>query len=123
MVSAGSYRAFLLSSESHIETEIASTTHKFEVIIKIMLKLSRMRHVMASAGSYRARTAEQFNPIAGLGLKHKNIPDICHFFYTSIFWGLKILHSKVRKFATRIVSRQNSVNHHSRAKFHMYFSV
>ena len=76
MVSAGSYRAFLLSSESHIETEIASTTHKFEVIIKIMLKLSRMRHVMASAGSYRARTAEQFNPIAGLGLKHKKLKNI-----------------------------------------------
>ena len=29
-----------------------------------------------------------------------DIPDICHFFYTSRFWGLKILHSKVRKFAT-----------------------
>ena len=41
------------------------------------------------------------------------------FFYT--FSGLKILHSKVRKFATKIASRQNSVNHHSRAKFHIYF--
>ena len=27
----------------------------------------------------------------------------------------------MRKFATKIVSRQNSVNHHSRAKFHIYF--
>ena len=34
------------------------------------------------------------------------------------FWGLKILHSKVRKFATKIASQQNSVNHHSRAKLH-----
>ena len=40
------------------------------------------------------------------------IPDICHFFYTHVFWGLKILHSKVRKFATKTASRQNSVNHH-----------
>ena len=35
------------------------------------------------------------------------------FFYTHIFWGLEILHSKVRKFATKIASRQNSVIHHS----------
>ena len=32
------------------------------------------------------------------------------FFYTSKFWSLEILHSKVRKFATKIASRQNSVN-------------
>ena len=30
------------------------------------------------------------------------------FFYTTTFWGLQILHSKVRKFATKIASRQNS---------------
>ena len=42
-----------------------------------------------------------------------SIPDICHFFYTHIFWGLEILHLKVRKFATKIASRQNSVIHHS----------
>ena len=40
----------------------------------------------------------------------RTIPHICHFFYTTTFWGLKILHSKVRKFATKIASRQNSVN-------------
>ena len=28
------------------------------------------------------------------------IPHICHFSYTHIFWGLKILHSKARKFTT-----------------------
>ena len=38
------------------------------------------------------------------------IPEICHFFYTHTFWGLKILHSKVRKFPTKKASRQNSVN-------------
>ena len=38
------------------------------------------------------------------------IPDICHFFYTHAFWDLNILHSKVRKFATKNPSRQNSVN-------------
>ena len=38
-------------------------------------------------------------------------------FYTDTFWGLKVLHSKVHKFATKVTSRQNSVNHHSRAKF------
>ena len=40
---------------------------------------------------------------------YRYIPDICHFFYTSTFKGLKILHSKVRKFATKVASRQNSV--------------
>ena len=39
-----------------------------------------------------------------------DIPDICHFFYTNTFLDQKILHSKVRKFATKIASRQNSVN-------------
>ena len=39
-----------------------------------------------------------------------SIPDICHFFYTHIFLGLKILHSKVRKFGTKIASQQNSVD-------------
>ena len=35
-----------------------------------------------------------------------DIPDFCHFFYTHTFSGLKILHSKVRKSATKIASRQ-----------------
>ena len=30
------------------------------------------------------------------------IPDICHFYYTHTFSGLKILHSKARKFATKL---------------------
>ena len=34
------------------------------------------------------------------------------FFYTDTFWGLKILHSYLRKFATKITSRQNSVKLH-----------
>ena len=34
------------------------------------------------------------------------------------FRGRKILHSKVRKFATKIASQQNSVNPHSSAKLH-----
>ena len=37
------------------------------------------------------------------------IPDICPFFYTSRFKGLKILHSKVRILVKKVVSRQNSV--------------
>ena len=32
------------------------------------------------------------------------------FFYTDTFWGLKILHSKVRKFATKIAPQINSIN-------------
>merc|ERR1711947_53201 len=40
-----------------------------------------------------------------------HIPDICKFFYTNTFLGLKILHSKVRKFTTKKASRQNSVNY------------
>ena len=54
-------------------------------------------------------------------LSHSNLPlilyqqnihilDICHFFYTHTFKGLKILHSKARKFTTKKASRQNSVN-------------
>ena len=46
------------------------------------------------------------------------IPDICHFFYTNTFWGLEILLSKVRKFATKICSRQNSVNYILCVKLH-----
>ena len=38
-------------------------------------------------------------------------PDICLFFYTHTFWPLKILHSKVCKFATKITSRQNNANY------------
>ena len=41
---------------------------------------------------------------------HISIPYICHLFYTTTFYGLKMLHSKVQKFATKIASRQNSVN-------------
>ena len=39
------------------------------------------------------------------------------FFYTHTFSGLKILHSKVRKCATKIASRQNSVNQNWEVKF------
>ena len=49
------------------------------------------------------------------------IPDICHFFFTHTFSGLKILHSKVRKFATKIASRQNSVNQYWEVKFTFIF--
>ena len=38
------------------------------------------------------------------------------FFYTNTFWGLKILHSKVRKFTTKKASRQNSVKPHTLCK-------
>ena len=44
------------------------------------------------------------------------IPDICHFFTLAYFKVWKILHSKVRKFATKIASRRNSVNHHTVCK-------
>ena len=43
-------------------------------------------------------------------LKYIRILDICHFVYTHTFWGLKILHSKARKFTTKKASRQNNVN-------------
>ena len=47
------------------------------------------------------------------------ILHICHFFYTTTIWGLKILHLKVRKFATKVASRQNSVNLHPEAQIHI----
>ena len=40
-----------------------------------------------------------------------SIPHICPFLYTNAFWGLwKLYTKKVRKFATKTASRQNSVN-------------
>ena len=43
------------------------------------------------------------------------------FFYIHTFSGLEILHSKVRKFATKIASRQNSVNQYWEVKFTFSF--
>ena len=43
------------------------------------------------------------------------------FFYTHTFSGLKILHSKVRKFATKIASQQNSKNQYWEVKFTFIF--
>ena len=40
-----------------------------------------------------------------------SVPQICPFLYANEFWGLwKLYAKKVRKFATKISSRQNSVN-------------
>ena len=50
------------------------------------------------------------------------IPDICNYFYAHTFPGLKILHTKARKFATKIASRQNSVNQYWRVKFTYIFN-
>ena len=44
------------------------------------------------------------------------------FFYTHTFSGLKILHWNVRKFATKIASRQNSVNQYWRVKLTYVFN-
>ena len=41
------------------------------------------------------------------------------FFYTTAIWGLEILHLKVRKFATKVASRQNSVKQHLGAQIHI----
>ena len=38
-------------------------------------------------------------------------------FFTLTYSGLKILHSKLRKFATKVASRQNSVNQYWEVKF------
>ena len=53
--------------------------------------------------------------------KHCQTPilHICHFFYTTTIWGLKILHLKVRKCTAKVASRQNSVNLHSGAQIHI----
>ena len=37
------------------------------------------------------------------------MPDICPFWYATIFFGLKKYAKKVREFATKIALRQNSV--------------
>ena len=55
-----------------------------------------------------------------------NVNLCCHtsylsFFYTHTFSGLKTLHWKARKFATKIASRQNSINQYWRVKFTYIF--
>ena len=56
-----------------------------------------------------------WNQIAGVTSWHTSYLS---FFYTNTFWGLEILLSKVRKFATKICSRQNSVNYTLCVKLH-----
>ena len=46
------------------------------------------------------------------------IPHICHFFYTNIFWGLEILLSKVRKFATNRINYTLCVQLHTVCKIY-----
>ena len=70
-------------------------------------KQTKPRYVRNSSNSSNCTTS-----IRSLSFHYTLIPDICHFFYTHIFWGLKILHSKVRKFTTKVASRQNSVITH-----------
>ena len=38
------------------------------------------------------------------------------FFYTPAYWGLEILHLKVRILASRVASRQNSANYHPKTQ-------
>ena len=38
------------------------------------------------------------------------------FFYTTAIWCMEILHLKVRKSATKVASRQNSINYHSKTQ-------
>ena len=38
-----------------------------------------------------------------------NLPDVCHFSNTTAIWAQEILHLKVHRFATKVVSRQNCV--------------
>ena len=56
---------------------------------------------------------------SGDKIRLTGIPDICHLFYTNTFLGLKILHSKVRKFTTKKASRQNSVNYTLCVRLHI----
>ena len=49
-------------------------------------------------------------------IQQLSIPHICHLSYTTAIWGVEILHLKVRKFATKVASRQNSVNFHPRTQ-------
>ena len=52
------------------------------------------------------------------------IPDICHFLYTNAFFRpVKKSTKKVRKFATKIASRQNSVNQYWGVKFTFIFHL
>ena len=46
------------------------------------------------------------------------IPDNCHFFTLANFEAWKF-YTQVRKFATKIASRQNSLHHRIRSKFHI----
>ena len=55
--------------------------------------------------------AQGLRPYSGTTCTREDaIPDICHLFYTTTICDLEILHLKVRKFGTKVASRQNSVN-------------
>ena len=45
------------------------------------------------------------------------------FFYTTAIWGVEILHLKVRKFATKVASRQSIVNYHPRTQIINYVKM
>ena len=81
-----------------------------------------LRSILNTINRYHCTISSTF-PALCVSTKGRwtNIPDICHFFYTHTFSGLKILHSKVRKFATKIASRQNSVNQYWEVKFTFIF--
>ena len=59
------------------------------------------------------RGPEQFTMSCG------PIPDICKFWYATIFWTCKKYATKVRKFATKIASQQNSVNQYLGIQIHI----
>ena len=61
-----------------------------------------LRSILNTINRYHCTISSTF-PALCVSTKGRwtNIPDICHFFYTHTFSGLKILHSKVRKFATK----------------------
>ena len=46
----------------------------------------------------------------------RGIPHICHFVYTTAIRCQEVLNLKVRKFATRVDSQQNSVDYHSKTQ-------
>ena len=86
----------------------------FPTIVNILLSFT-VHHIY----EYNKALKDALN--AGCKLFEMNryiyiIPEICHLFYTHTFWGLKILHSKVRKFRTKKASRQNSVKLHTVCK-------
>ena len=110
-----------------VKNELCRVQKSVFILARLYLKNVYIIHLyiphVESGQNLLGKSRQRCNHLQELGLPGScnkglvSIPDFFHFFYAHTFSGLKILHSKVRKFATKIASRQNSVNQNWEVKF------